>query len=94
MPALPPDLSRLRTLVTSLRGGLGCAERALSAAEEAEAAARWRTDYLNVNPADNPHRCPFRTGIQALAQPTEGADAVVPGRMRIKQLPDGGVDHT
>ncbi|MFI6148637.1 DUF6233 domain-containing protein [Streptomyces sp. NPDC051109] len=43
MSTLPPDLPRLRTLVTYLRGELGRAERALSAAEEAEArAARGR----------------------------------------------------
>ncbi|MCX4633385.1 hypothetical protein [Streptomyces sp. NBC_01443] len=36
MAVPPPDLPRLRTLVTYLRGELGRAERALSAAEEAE----------------------------------------------------------
>ncbi|MGW7193851.1 DUF6233 domain-containing protein, partial [Streptomyces sp. NPDC054838] len=42
MSVLPPDLSRLRTLVTYLRGQLGRAERALNAAEEAKAAAALR----------------------------------------------------
>ncbi|MEU6896189.1 DUF6233 domain-containing protein [Streptomyces sp. NPDC046557] len=42
MTVLPPDLPRLRTLVTYLRGELGRAERALNAAEEAEAAATRR----------------------------------------------------
>ncbi|MEV8533148.1 DUF6233 domain-containing protein [Streptomyces sp. NPDC051211] len=43
MYVLPPDLPRLRTLVTSLRGELGRAEQALAAAEEREAlaASRW-----------------------------------------------------
>ncbi|MEU6895520.1 hypothetical protein ABZ934_27835 [Streptomyces sp. NPDC046557] len=39
MSVLPPDLPRLRTLVTYLRGELGRAERALNEAEEAKAAA-------------------------------------------------------
>ncbi|WP_244291114.1 hypothetical protein [Streptomyces subrutilus] len=34
---LPPDLSRLRTLVTYLRGELGRAEQAFAVAEEREA---------------------------------------------------------
>ncbi|MFE3996529.1 DUF6233 domain-containing protein [Streptomyces goshikiensis] len=38
MSVLPPDLPRLRTLVTYLRGELGRAEQALAAAEEREAA--------------------------------------------------------
>ncbi|MEU9234486.1 DUF6233 domain-containing protein [Streptomyces subrutilus] len=42
MSLLPPDLPRLRTLVTYLRGELGRAERALTAAEEAEALAAQR----------------------------------------------------
>ncbi|MFD8951957.1 DUF6233 domain-containing protein [Streptomyces xanthophaeus] len=46
MSVLPPDLPRLRTLVTYLRGELGRAERALSAAEEAEAAAARRRPPL------------------------------------------------
>ncbi|KOU19122.1 hypothetical protein ADK52_29180 [Streptomyces sp. WM6372] len=39
---LPLDLPRLRTLVTHLRGELGRTEKALSAAEEAEAVATRR----------------------------------------------------
>ncbi|MGW6941770.1 hypothetical protein ACWGF3_22615 [Streptomyces xanthophaeus] len=46
MSVLPPDLPRLRTLVTYLRGELGRAERALSAAEEAEEAAARRRPPL------------------------------------------------
>ncbi|WP_405715670.1 DUF6233 domain-containing protein [Streptomyces xanthophaeus] len=46
MSVLPPDLPRLRTLATYLRGELGRAERALSAAEEAEAAAARRRPPL------------------------------------------------
>lgn len=42
MSVLPPDLPRLRTLVTYLRGELGRAERALIAAEEAELAGLHR----------------------------------------------------
>ncbi|MFD3700940.1 DUF6233 domain-containing protein [Streptomyces sp. NPDC058646] len=37
MSVLPPDLPRLRTLVTYLRGELGRAEQALAVAEEREA---------------------------------------------------------
>ncbi|WP_031152910.1 DUF6233 domain-containing protein [Streptomyces erythrochromogenes] len=39
MSELPPDLLRLRTIVTYLRYELGRAERALTAAEEQQAAA-------------------------------------------------------
>ncbi|MFD9728210.1 hypothetical protein [Streptomyces sp. NPDC059072] len=39
MSVLPPDLPRLRTLVTYLRGELSRTEQALAAAEEREAAA-------------------------------------------------------
>ncbi|WP_263399236.1 hypothetical protein [Streptomyces venezuelae] len=38
MSVLPPDLPRLQTLITYLRGELGRAEKALAAAEEREAA--------------------------------------------------------
>ncbi|MFI8280976.1 DUF6233 domain-containing protein [Streptomyces sp. NPDC085929] len=38
MSVLPPDLPRLRTLVTYLRGELSRTEQALAAAEELEAA--------------------------------------------------------
>ncbi|MFF1498193.1 DUF6233 domain-containing protein [Streptomyces sp. NPDC058304] len=38
MSVLPPDLPRLRTLVTYLRGELSRTEQALAAAEEREAA--------------------------------------------------------
>ncbi|MFJ5548702.1 DUF6233 domain-containing protein [Streptomyces sp. NPDC093225] len=43
MSVLPPDLPRLRTLVTYLRGELARTERTLAAAEEAEVqeAVRW-----------------------------------------------------
>ncbi|MFD9339569.1 hypothetical protein ACFWBF_35095 [Streptomyces sp. NPDC060028] len=37
MSVLPPDLPRLRTLATYLRGELGRAQKALAAAEEREA---------------------------------------------------------
>ncbi|MFD6471554.1 DUF6233 domain-containing protein [Streptomyces goshikiensis] len=40
MSVLPPDLPRLHTLITYLRGELGRAEQALAAAEEREAAVR------------------------------------------------------
>ncbi|MER8098121.1 DUF6233 domain-containing protein [Streptomyces goshikiensis] len=40
MSLLPPDLPRLRTLVTYLRGELSRTEQALAAAEEREAATR------------------------------------------------------
>ncbi|MGP3683146.1 DUF6233 domain-containing protein [Streptomyces sp. IBSNAI002] len=46
MSLLPPDLPRLRVLVTYLRGELGRAERALTAAEEAEALAARRRPPL------------------------------------------------
>ncbi|MEU9087949.1 DUF6233 domain-containing protein [Streptomyces sp. NPDC048357] len=39
MSILPPDLPRLRTLVTYLRGELGRVEKALAAAEEQETLA-------------------------------------------------------
>ncbi|MEU4359913.1 DUF6233 domain-containing protein [Streptomyces virginiae] len=42
MSVLPPDLLRLRTLVTYLRGELGRVERALATAEEREALAASR----------------------------------------------------
>ncbi|WP_053691200.1 DUF6233 domain-containing protein [Streptomyces sp. WM6372] len=42
MSELPPDLPRLRTVVTYLRGELGRAERALNTAEEREALAARR----------------------------------------------------
>ncbi|MER5871960.1 DUF6233 domain-containing protein [Streptomyces sp. NPDC002044] len=42
MSVLPPDLPRLRTLVTYLRGELGRAERALTEAESVQAAAARR----------------------------------------------------
>lgn len=42
MSVLPPDLPRLRTLVTYLRGELGRAEQALATAEEREALATSR----------------------------------------------------
>ncbi|MFD7262216.1 DUF6233 domain-containing protein [Streptomyces sp. NPDC059874] len=42
MSVLPPDLPRLRTLVTYLRGELGRAEQALATAEEREALAASR----------------------------------------------------
>ncbi|WP_327267190.1 DUF6233 domain-containing protein (plasmid) [Streptomyces sp. NBC_01232] len=42
MSVLPPDLPRLRTLVTYLRGELGRAEQALATAEEREALASSR----------------------------------------------------
>ncbi|MBT2459044.1 hypothetical protein [Streptomyces sp. ISL-86] len=42
MSELPPDLLRLRTVVTYLRADLGRAERALSTAEEREALAARR----------------------------------------------------
>lgn len=51
MSEVPPDLPRLRTVVTYLRGELGRAERALNTAEEREAlAARCRP------PAEPPAR--------------------------------------
>ncbi|MFE5774002.1 DUF6233 domain-containing protein [Streptomyces sp. NPDC056485] len=42
MSELPPDLPRLRTVVTYLRGELSRAERALNTAEEREALAARR----------------------------------------------------
>ncbi|KMO95614.1 DUF6233 domain-containing protein [Streptomyces roseus] len=42
MSELPPDLPRLRTVVTYLRGELNRAERALNTAEEREALAARR----------------------------------------------------
>ncbi|MET9959880.1 DUF6233 domain-containing protein [Streptomyces sp. NPDC006326] len=42
MSELPPDLPRLRTVVTYLRAELGRAERALSTAEERESLAARR----------------------------------------------------
>ncbi|MEU6299815.1 DUF6233 domain-containing protein [Streptomyces erythrochromogenes] len=42
MSELPPDLLRLRTIVTYLRYELGRAERALTVAEERQAAATLR----------------------------------------------------
>ncbi len=42
MSVLPPDLPRLRTLVTYLRGELSRTEKALAAAEEQEALAASR----------------------------------------------------
>ncbi len=46
MSVLPPDLPRLRTLITYLRGELSRAERALTAAEAAEALAGQRRPPL------------------------------------------------
>ncbi|MCX5015016.1 hypothetical protein OG765_29205 [Streptomyces sp. NBC_00555] len=42
MPVLPPDLPRLRTLVTFLHGGLARAEQALAVTEERDALASSR----------------------------------------------------
>ncbi|KJY17266.1 MULTISPECIES: DUF6233 domain-containing protein [unclassified Streptomyces] len=59
MSVLPPDLPRLQTLVTYLRGELGRAERALTAAEEREAAA------VRQQPAPEPPAWLVERGIGA-----------------------------
>ncbi|MBT1188998.1 hypothetical protein HET69_34705 [Streptomyces sp. CJ_13] len=52
MSVLPPDLPRLRTLVTYLRGELSRTEQALAAAEEREAAtARKQATQASPEPA-------------------------------------------
>ncbi|WP_030304025.1 DUF6233 domain-containing protein [Streptomyces katrae] len=59
MSELPPDLARLRTVVTYLRGELVRAERALSSAEEREALAARRM------PAPEPPAWLIERGIGA-----------------------------
>ncbi|MGW8782604.1 DUF6233 domain-containing protein [Streptomyces sp. NPDC055796] len=63
MSELPPDLPRLRTVVTYLRGELGRAERALNIAEEREALAARR------RPAPEPPAWLIERGIGAGRHP-------------------------
>ncbi|MFD9420788.1 DUF6233 domain-containing protein [Streptomyces goshikiensis] len=61
MSVLPPDLPRLRTLVTYLRGELSRTEQALAAAEKREAA----TARKQAQPAPEPTAWLVERGIGA-----------------------------
>ncbi|MEU6903646.1 DUF6233 domain-containing protein [Streptomyces virginiae] len=97
MSVLPPDLPRLQTLVTYLRGELGRAERALTAAEEREAAA------VRQQPAPEPPAWLVERGIGAgrlparlhtgdcwdtgKRHPTPGTQTAESGRRELDQAP-------